>query len=100
MRKCRPELQCFFLSCLKRKKDTESMPAAPILPQNHSTGLSTPFQLIFKSNSSPQYTLQALELWCIDGSTDHKLRDRFHIAIALICQRYKFRDYILCIEWV
>ena len=32
-----------------------------IPPQNHSTGLSAPFQLISKSNSSPQRTLQALE---------------------------------------
>ena len=37
-----------------KKKDTLSMPAAPIPPQNHSTGLSAPFQLISKSNSSPQ----------------------------------------------
>ena len=32
------------------------MPAAPIPPQNHSTGLSTPFQLNFKPNSSRQHT--------------------------------------------
>ena len=42
---------------LEAKKDTKSTPAAPIPPQNHSTGLSAPFQLIFKSNSSPQRTL-------------------------------------------
>ena len=66
------------------------MPAAPIPPQNHhSAGLSTPFQLISKSNSSPQRTLQAIEFKYIDGSTDHKLRGRFHIAIALICHQYK-----------
>ena len=29
----------------KRNKTTESMPAAPVPPQNHSTGLSAPFQL-------------------------------------------------------
>ena len=40
------------------KKDTESTPAAPIPPQNHSTGLSTLFQLNSKPNWSPQCTLQ------------------------------------------
>ena len=29
----------------RRKKATEILPAAPIPPQNHSTGLSAPFQL-------------------------------------------------------
>ena len=46
------------------------MPVAPIPPKNHSTGLSAPFQLISKSNSSPQRTLQALEFYYVDGSTD------------------------------
>ena len=35
------------------------MPAAPIPPQNYSTGLSAPFQLNSKPNSSPQRTLQS-----------------------------------------
>ena len=46
---------------LEAKKDPCSIPAASIPPQNHSIGLSAPFQLISKSNSSPQRTLQALE---------------------------------------
>ena len=37
----------------------ESMPAAPVPPQNHSTGLSAPFQLNSMPNSSPQRTLQS-----------------------------------------
>ena len=58
------------------------MPAAPIPPQNHSTGLSAPFQLISKSNSSPQRTLQALEFYYTDGSTDQKLRDRSLLFVS------------------
>ena len=34
------------------------MPAAPIPPQNHSTGLSAPFQFNSEPNSSPQPKLQ------------------------------------------
>ena len=41
------------------KKNTRSMPAAPIPPQNYSTGSSVPFQLNSKPNSSPQRTLQS-----------------------------------------
>ena len=37
------------------------MPAFPVPLQNHSTGLSTPFQLNFKQNSSRQHTLQSSE---------------------------------------
>ena len=40
-------------------KNTRSMPAAPIPPQNYSTGSSAPFQLNSKPNSSPQRTLQS-----------------------------------------
>ena len=36
------------------------MPAAPIPPQNHSTGLSAPFQFNSKPNSSPQRMLQSI----------------------------------------
>ena len=35
------------------------MPAAPIPPQNYSTGLSAPFQLNSKPNSSQRRTLQS-----------------------------------------
>ena len=35
------------------------MPAAPIPPQNHSTGLSALIQFNSKPNSSPQHTLQS-----------------------------------------
>jgi len=45
----------------KRKKNTEIPPAAPIPPQNHSTGLSAPLQLNSKPNSSPQRTIQSSE---------------------------------------
>ena len=40
-----------------KKKNTEIPPAAPIPPQNHSTGLSAAFQLHSKPNSSPQRTI-------------------------------------------
>ena len=43
----------------KRKKNTRGKPAAPISPQNYSTGLSATFQLNSKPNSSPQHTLQS-----------------------------------------
>ena len=43
------------------KKATEILPAAPISPQNHSTGLNAPFQLNSKPNTSPQRTLQSSE---------------------------------------
>jgi len=43
------------------KKTTEIPPAAPIPPQNHSTGLSAPLQLNSKPNSSPQRTIQSSE---------------------------------------
>ena len=43
----------------KEKKNTRSMPAAPVPPQNYSTGSSAPFQLNSKPNSSPQRTLQS-----------------------------------------
>jgi len=46
---------------LEAKKNTEIPPATPIPPQNHSTGLSTPFQLNSKPNSSPQHTIQSSE---------------------------------------
>ena len=35
------------------------MPASPIPPQNHSAGLSAPFQFNSKPNSSPQRMLQS-----------------------------------------
>ena len=44
---------------LEAEKRHLKHPAAPIPPQNHSTGLSAPFQLNSKSNSSPQLKLQS-----------------------------------------
>ena len=41
-----------------KKRDIKSMPNAPIPPQNHSTGLSAPFQFNSEPNSSPQPKLQ------------------------------------------
>ena len=43
------------------KKKKKIPPTAPISPQNHCTGLSVPFQLNSKPNSSPQRTLQSSE---------------------------------------
>jgi len=42
-----------------KKNSNEIPPATSIPPQNHTTGLSTPFQLNSKPNSSPQRTLQS-----------------------------------------
>ena len=58
------------------------MPATPIPPHNHSTGLSAPFQLNSKPNSSPQRTLQSSgRILYINDSRDHKLRDRLTFSI-------------------
>ena len=71
------ELSLFGFPLLRKKKATHSIldwppleakiknseipPTAPIPAQNHSTGLSAPFQLNSKPNSSPQGTLQSSE---------------------------------------
>ena len=43
---------------MEAKKATEILPADPTPPHNQSTGLSAPFQLNSKPNTSSQRTLQ------------------------------------------
>ena len=65
------------------------MPAAPIPPQNHSTGLRAPFQFNFKPNSSPQRTLQSSGFLC--GL--HELYS--HIMVSLDFFLYLFISFFL-----
>jgi len=51
----------FWTDPRSKQKNSEIPPTAPIPPQNHSTGLSAPFQLNSKPNLSPQRTLQSSE---------------------------------------
>ena len=58
------------------------MPAAPFPPQNHSTGLSAPFQFNFKPNSSPQRKLQSSGFFTIlTGQQKRDISYRRHLLL-------------------
>ena len=58
------------------------MQAAPIPPQNHSTGLSAPFQFNSEPNSSPQPKLQSSGLLVyLTGQQKRDIRYRRHLLL-------------------
>ena len=65
------------------------MPAAPIPPQNHSTGLSAPFQFNSEPNSFPQRN--ATKLWIFSILTGQQKRDISYRRLLLHNDRISLR---------
>ena len=65
------------------------MPAAPISPQNHSTGLSAPFQ--FNSKTKFISTTHATKLWIFSVLTGQQKRDVSYRRLLLHNDRISLR---------